>query len=257
MPAGSEGPDGRLHRERAFHDRLASSLDPLTMAPEQLGPLEVAMFKAGGIVPGARVLDLGCGSGDLIIHLLSMGADVTGIDISPGMLALAEERVRVFGGGRTAELRATSAETLGLDSDFYDAVVGRFILHHLDIPRAAPEIARVLRPGGRAVFAENSGRNPILMASRRHIAGRFGVPRLGTEDEHPLGQADIAALAPHFADVRLTYPVFEFFRIFDRQVLRFRSPRTSRVLRALDRAAAALPAIRPYSFRVLVIATAR
>jgi hypothetical protein len=94
------------------------------------------------------------------------------------------------------------------------------------------------------------------MAARRHVAGRFGVPRLGTEDEHPLAPADIAALAPHFADVRLTYPVFEFFRIFDRQVLRFRSHRASRVLRAMDRGAGRVGRLRPYSFRVLVTATA-
>jgi ubiquinone/menaquinone biosynthesis C-methylase UbiE len=256
MPAGCEGPDGRLQRERAFHDSLASTLDPLAMAPGQLGPLEMAMFEAGRITPGAKVLDVGCGSGDLIIHLLSLGADVTGIDISPGMLALAEERVRIFGGGRTAELRATSAERMELDSAAYDVVVGRFILHHLEIGRAAPEVARVLRPGGRAVFAENSARNPILMVARRHVAGRFGVPRLGTEDEHPLAQADIAALAAHFADVRLTYPVFEFFRIFDRQVLRFRWHRATRVLRAMDRGAGRIRRIRPYSFRVLVTATA-
>jgi SAM-dependent methyltransferase len=231
-------------------------LDPLQLAPGQLGPLEVATFEAGRIGPGARVLDLGCGSRDLIIHLLSLGADVTGIDISPGMPALAEERVRIFGGGRTAELRATSAERMELDSDAYDVVVGRFILHHLEIGRAAPEVARVLRPGGRAVFAENSARNPILMAARRHVAGRFGVPRLATEDERPLAQADIAALAPHFADVRLTYPVFEFFRIFERQILRFRSHRATRVLRAMDRGAGRVRRLRPYSFRVLVTATA-
>jgi SAM-dependent methyltransferase len=257
MPSGSEPADGRLDRERAFHDDLAATLDPLAMPPQQLGPLEAAMFEAAGVVPGAKVLDLGCGSGDLMIHLLAVGADVTGVDLSPGMLALAEQRVSAFGGGRTAELRVASAEGLDLDSDAYDVVVGRFILHHLEIGRAAPQIARVLRPGGRAVFAENSARNPILMAARRHVAGRLGVPRLGTEDEHPLSERDVAALAPHFADVRLTFPVFEFFRIFDRQVLRFRSARASGVLRAMDRAAGRIPRLRPYSFRVLVTATAR
>lgn len=148
-------------------------------------------------------------------------------------------------------------EAMNLEGDAFDVVVGRFILHHLDIGRAAPEIARVLRPGGRAAFAENSGRNPILMAARRHVVGRFGVPRLGTEDEAPLSDADIAALAPHFEQVQLSYPVFEFFRIFDRQVLRFRSPGASRVLGGLDRAAGAVPALRGYSFRVVVTAITR
>ena len=257
MPTGPDGSDARLERERAFHDRLAATLDPRAMPPEPLGPLEQAMLTAAQIAPGDRVLDVGCGSGDLTIHLLLRGADVTGIDLSPGILALADDRIRLYARGRAADLRAMPVEAMALSDDAFDVVVGRFILHHLDIGRAAPEIARVLRPGGRAAFAENSGRNPLLMAARRHVVGRFGVPRLGTDDEAPLSDADVAAITPHFAEVRLAYPVFEFFRIFDRQVLRFRSPYASRLLRGLDRAAAAVPAVRPYSFRVLVTATAR
>jgi SAM-dependent methyltransferase len=256
MSAAPKGRDARLDRERAFHDRLAATLDPLTMPPEPLGPLEVAMLDAARISPGASVLDLGCGSGDLSVHLLALGADVTGLDLSPGMVALAEARIRAFAGGRTAALVASPVETMDLDSDAFDVVVGRFILHHLDLSRAAPQIARVLRSGGRAVFMENSARNPILMAARRHVAGRFGVPRLGTEDEAPLSAAQIVALAPHFAGVELSYPVFEFFRIFDRQVLRFRSPRASRILQRMDRAAGRFRPLQRYSFRVLVTATA-
>jgi hypothetical protein len=57
--------------------------------------------------------------------------------------------------------------------------------------------------------------------------------------------------------VRLSYPVFDFFVIFDRQVLRFRRPRLSRVLRALDGAIwRMLPPARKFSFRVVVTATA-
>jgi SAM-dependent methyltransferase len=257
MAMGPKGADARLEREREAHDRLAATLDPQRMPLEPLGPLELAMLDAAGVGPGTRVLDVGCGTGDVTIHLLARGADVTGMDLSPGALAVAEERIRLFGGGRTAELRAMPVEAMDLEDDLFDVAVGRFILHHLDIGRAAPEIARVLRPGGRAAFAENSGRNPVLMAARRHLVGRFGVPRLGTEDEVPLSTADIAALASHFERVRLSYPVFEFFRIFDRQVLRFRSQRASRVLRSLDRAAGAVPALRPYSFRVVVTVVAR
>jgi SAM-dependent methyltransferase len=191
------------------------------------------------------------------MHLLRLGADVTAIDLSPGILKLADERIRLLCDGRTADLRAMPVEAMALDDDTFDAVVGRFILHHVDVGRAAPELARILRAGGRAAFAENSARNPLLMAARRHVAGRFGVPRLGTDDEAPLSETDVAVMRPHFAEVRLTYPVFEFFRIFDRQVLRFRWAGASRALRALDRAAGALPAVQPYSFRVLVTAIAR
>lgn len=227
------------------------------MPPEALGALESAVLQRAQIAPGSRILDLGCGTGDLTLELLALGAQVTAIDLSTGMLALAEQRVRAFGGGRRATFVATAVERLDLDSDAFDIVVGRFILHHLEIARAAPEIARVLRSGGRAVFAENSAHNPILMAARRHVAGRFGIPRLGTDDERPLSAEDVDALRPYFDDVQLSYPVFEFLRIFDRQVLRFRHARVSAILAALDAGLGRLRWMQPYSFRVVVTLVAR
>jgi SAM-dependent methyltransferase len=245
----------RLDRERIFHDELAADLEPAAMPPEPLGELESAMFAQAGITTGTRVLDLGCGSGDLTLSLLEHGAQVTGIDLSPGMVDVARRRVAIFAGGRDARLLAAPVEDTGLESDAFDVIVGRFILHHLDIDDAAPEIARVLRSGGRAVFAENSARNRALMAARTHVAGRFGVPRLGTADEYPLSDADLDPLRAHFAGVEVTHPVFEFLRIFDRQVLRFRFETASRVCRRLDRAAGRSRALRPYSFRMLVTLT--
>ena len=108
-----------------------------------------------------------------------------------------------------------------------------------------------MKPGARAIFAENSGRNQLLMLARRRVAGRFGVPRYSTADEHPLSREDVAALETAFT-VRLHYPVFEFWRIFDRQVLRFRSPRLSKLCAALDHLCQRSPLLRRYSYRVVV-----
>jgi hypothetical protein len=106
------------------------------------------------------------------------------------------------------------------------------------------------------VFLENSARNPVLMLARRHLAGRVGIPRLGTEDEMPLRRTDVTVLSEAFESIELSYPVFEFLRLFDRQVLRFRWPPASRLIAAADAAIARLvPAVRPFSFRVLVTAT--
>ena len=224
------------------------------MPKTPLADLDAAMLAAAGVGPGLRVLDLGCGSGDLTLHLVATGADVVALDLSPGMVDVARRRVEIFGGGAHATFVAAPVERTGFPDRRFDVIVGRFILHHLDVGRASAEIARILCPGGRAVFAENSGRNRMLMLARRHVAGRFGIPRLGTEDEHPLSAMDVDALRSAFSSVELRYPIFEFLAIFDRQVLRFRHPALSRALRRIDRLVGRVPTLAQYSFRVLVVA---
>ncbi len=245
-------------REREFHDELAERYDPLRMPPEPLGSLESAVVAMVGDLAGRQVLDLGCGTGDLTLTLLRAGARVTAIDVSLGMLEVTRRRAELFCPGcPPPRLAAAAAEAMPFGDGMFDLVVGRFILHHLDLTRASAEIARVMAPGGIAVFAENSGRNPLLMFARERLAGRFGIPRYGTSDEHPLGEEDLRRLRDAFGSVRLSYPVFDFFVILDRQVLRFRRPLISRALRALDRAVwRLLPPLRKYSFRVVVTATA-
>jgi SAM-dependent methyltransferase len=245
----------RLAREQRFHEDLARDLSAAELPPEGPGPLERALFATAGPLAGRRVLDLGCGTGDLTLMLLELGAQVTALDLSPAMVALARQRAELFRPGSTAQWVAAPVEASGLPSGRFDVVLGRFILHHLDLERAAREISRLLAPGGRAVFLENSGRNPLLMVARDHVAGRFGIPRLGTDDEKPLSAADVEVLRRAFGAVELSYPVFEFLRLFDRQVLRFRWPAMSRVIARADAALARnVPPIRRFSFRVLITA---
>jgi SAM-dependent methyltransferase len=248
--------EARLARERQFHDAVARDLSPELLLPQPPGPLEEALLEAAGDLRGRRVLDLGCGSGDLTLMLLERGARVTALDLSPEMVRIARERAELFGRPDDADWVAAAVEASGLPSGAYDLVLGRFILHHLELEPAAAEIVRLLAPQGRAVFLENSARNPVLMLARRHLAGRLGIPRLGTEDEMPLRPSDVGVLSHAFGSVELSYPVFEFLRLFDRQVLRFRWPRLSRAIAAADTEIARLvPLVRPFSFRVLVTAT--
>jgi ubiquinone/menaquinone biosynthesis C-methylase UbiE len=252
------GAPGQLERERAFHDALAADLDPDAMPPQPLEPLDLAAIRRAGDLDGKRVLDLGCGSGDLTLPLVQAGARVTAVDLSAGMLAVARQRCEHFCAALPQPaFVAAAAEDLPFADGAFDAVVGRFILHHLDMARAPAQIARVLAPGGVAVFVENSGANRLLMFARRHLAGHFGIARYGTEDERPLQRQDLYALETAFLRVELSYPVFDFLTIFDRQVLRYRWPAISRACVAGDSWLwRAVPRVRRYSYRVLVTAFA-
>jgi SAM-dependent methyltransferase len=109
-----------------------------------------AMVDLAGEVDGRRVLDAGCGSGPLAAALRGKGALVSGFDLSPGMVALARERL-----GEETDLRvADLGERLPWDDDSFDVVVCSLALHYLeDWIAPLTDLRRVLRPGGRLVIS--------------------------------------------------------------------------------------------------------
>jgi SAM-dependent methyltransferase len=242
----------RLDREREHHDRLAAGLDPTAMPPVEFKGIDVAILDGAEPLVGKHVLDLACGDGSLTLELLARGATVTAVDLSPGMIAVAERRIALHT-SQTATLIAAPAEALPIEDSSVDVVVGRFALHHLDLDRAAPEMARVLRPGGLGLFLENSNRNRLLMFAREHLAGRFGIRRFGTVDERPMGTADVEHLGRYFGRAEMQYPFFYFLSIFDRQVLGYRWRLANRLCEGLDHAVwRFLPFARKWSFHVVI-----
>ena len=158
------------------------------------------------------MLELGCGAGDLSLQLLRRGARLTALDLSAGMVELARSRTEGF----EATFLVAPAEDTSLPGGSFDLVVGKAVLHHVDVPAAAAEVHRLLRPGGRAVFFENQDRNPLLRVARRRLWGSPHLHWVGTEDEHALTSADFAALRRVFASIELTYPSFYFFEALSR-----------------------------------------
>jgi SAM-dependent methyltransferase len=80
----------------------------------------------------------------------------------------------------------------------FDLIYGNAILHHLDSDQAAREIARLLAPGGVAVFREVQSGN-VFLASFRYL-----TPFWRTADEHPLKKGDYAIYRSHFANLNVS-----------------------------------------------------
>ena len=107
-----------------------------------------ALLDAAAVRSGTRVLDVGCGHGDLCAAAAARGADVTGVDLAEGMLRAAREA------HPDLDLRAGDAEDLPFADGSFDAALAAFLVNHLPHPeRGAAELRRVVVPGGRLAVA--------------------------------------------------------------------------------------------------------
>jgi SAM-dependent methyltransferase len=235
-------------RERAFFDELWRRT-PLQRIEE---PLDVP----GVDLRGKRVLICSCGTGEDPVRAARGGAaEVATFDISEVAVAKARE-VAAFNGVEV-DARVMDFHALEYPADHFDVIYGLAILHHVDCERVGREIHRCLKPGGVAMFWENSDRNPVLRLARRALFGSPGqrqrkrflfLTRAGTTDEYPLTDAEIeAAAAPFGGKYRVTNPEFWFFQLLARHG--WNNPRFHRAMVALDNAVARVfPRLARYSF---------
>jgi len=194
------------HRDRAEIERSAKEAAKLTLEPVKrsqvqryLNPpsdtafsLEYA-YSLLGDVRGKTVLDLGCGSGENLIPLIERWARVVGIDISPDLITLAQERVSRA--GLEATVQVASAYETGLADHSVDVIFCVSLIHHLEIERVRNEMQRILAKDGRIILKE-----PIRF-SRTYARLRSLLPGHGdvSEYEHPLTRAEFAAVTEPFS----------------------------------------------------------
>jgi ubiquinone/menaquinone biosynthesis C-methylase UbiE len=138
------------------------------------------------VVNGKSVLDYGCGRGRSSLDLLSRGANVLGIDISPVYISEANQAAKQKGfPDNQYSFREMDAHRLKIRNNTFDMVLGEGILHHLNISTALTEIHRVLKTGGRLIMIEPLGDNPFLKLFR------LLTPFARTADEAPLSKKDL------------------------------------------------------------------
>lgn len=171
-----------------------------------------ALVAQADLAPGLRVLEIGCGTGNVTTRVkrAEPRADVIGSDPDPRALARAQRKARGMTGIRFE--RAYAQELPFADSEF-DRVLSSMMLHHLDDDvkaATAAEIHRVLRPGGELHILDIGGpmtASDGLMARRMlhspHVVGNLGdaIPRL----LRTIGfDASVVASRPHRFVGRLT-----------------------------------------------------
>jgi ubiquinone/menaquinone biosynthesis C-methylase UbiE len=146
---------GTFESGEDFH-RYARKKDELIGISEFLGDLT-----------GKRVLEIGCGVGLIAVLLAKSGAKVTAFDLSPQSVQVAKKRSEI--NHTEMGFIVSAGEYLPFADESFDVIFGKSILHHLDIEIGKHDLYRVLQKGGKAVFVEPMGMNPILTFVRKYI----------------------------------------------------------------------------------------
>jgi len=188
----------RKREEAEFHDEYraghvneqhgTSSNHRFYEAANVINDYKDAWIRKWASVPPATFLDFACGDGLLTIEAAKAGAKAAvGIDISEVSVRNAAETAEGAGVGDRARFLQRDCEDTGLPSNAFSAALCFGMLHHLDLTRAFPELARIMRPGGRVLCVEALAYNPVIQLYRDR------TPHLRTdwEKKHILSMKEV------------------------------------------------------------------
>jgi SAM-dependent methyltransferase len=239
----------RHERERAFHNEAfsAGTRNQVSKFYQVIGACRAgfeALLAPGS--PGQTALEYGCGPGRYASYLAARYGSVFAIDISEVAIQQAREDASRRG-LHNVRCEVMDAEALQFDDATFDLICGVAILHHLDLDKAFAEIARTLKPSGRAVFMEPLGHNPLINWYRRR------TPHLRTPDEHPLMIRDLQLANRYFR--RVEHQFYTLHCLLAVPALGW--PGFAHVLRALEATDRVLfrllPAARKYAWQVITV----
>ncbi|MFC5724516.1 class I SAM-dependent DNA methyltransferase [Streptomyces gamaensis] len=153
-----------LHATRASYDSMAVEYADFARDELAAKPLDRALLAGfAELVRGAGggpVAELGCGTGRVTAHLRALGLDVSGIDLSPGMIEVARREHPGL------SFSVGSMTALDVPDGALGGVVAWYSTIHLpleELPRAFAEFHRILSPGGYALLAFQVGDEPLRM----------------------------------------------------------------------------------------------
>ena len=129
---------------------------------------------------GHRVLDIGCGVGRWSSRLLKLNASVVGIDFSESMIKEAEKRQQASNSNNRAEFVIATAQDLPFKDSTFDYILSVTVLQHIvddeEVKKAASEMIRVVRPGGKIIILE------VSLSEKRQSALDFPTAYRATAD---------------------------------------------------------------------------
>lgn len=197
------------------------------------------------------ILDYGCGNGIHAIPLTKMGAKkVIGIDLSEKSLETAQKRAKWENVEEKVEFLKMDCEKMEFPDNNFDVIFDGGAFSSLDLEKAFPELARVLKPDGYLIGIETFGHNPFTNFKRKinKIVGK----RTAWAASHIFQMKDLKEAKKYFNKIEvyffhliswISFPFLEFS--FGKYLLKF--------FEAIDKILVKFPFLRKYSFKVVFI----
>jgi ubiquinone/menaquinone biosynthesis C-methylase UbiE len=138
------------------------------------------LLDQAGLRPGQRVLEIGCGTGNLLLAAKRAQPEAAVVGLDPDLAALARAHRKARRRGLAVQLDRGYADELPYADDSVDVVLSSFMLHHLPAGEQEPavrEVLRVLRPGGalHLVDVDREDGTPHGRGHRHRLAQEHGV----------------------------------------------------------------------------------
>jgi ubiquinone/menaquinone biosynthesis C-methylase UbiE len=151
--------------------------------------------------PGLKILDFACGNGENGIYAASLGAECTGIDISPEGVVNSNANALKLGVDGQCKFVVMDGESMTFGDNTFDLGIEYGALHHVDLDKALQELARVLKPDARMICVEALRHNPLIHWYRKR------TPHLRTEweVEHILGVESLETMNKYFGSVEVKF----------------------------------------------------
>ena len=192
------------------------------------------------------VLDYGCGTGDSLKKVIEFKPKkIIGIDISEVSIQKAKNFINKS--STSIELMVDNCEKTKFKDQTFDIIYGTGILHHLNIKNCLEEINRILKPGGKFLFIEPLGTNPLINFYRKL------TPKSRSEDEHPLEKSDFDLIKNKFCNMKIKY--YGFLTLFFFPF--YFSPKKSiifKILKRFDQLLFKINIFKKFAWSVLIVA---
>ena len=213
--------------EAEFHDKWAEIEDPEKIEVKLINEASTSpemrfITKQIGNFNGKKILDVGCGLGEVSIYFALKGANVTALDISSGMLKKTSQLAKLNGVKIKTHL-ATAEDFNFSDNEKFDVIYMGNCLHHANIDRSMKNVVSHLNKDGIFLSWDPIAYNPIINIYRL-IATKVRTP-----DEHPLKLSDIKLIKNYFKFSETNYFWFTTLIIFVLMfIVQFKNPNKER-----------------------------
>jgi len=196
------------------------------------------------------ILDYGCGNGVHAWWLAKYGGNITAIDLSGKSLEIAKRKAEKEGVLGKIKFIEMDCEKLDFPDNSFDIIFNGGTFSSLDLNRAFPELARVLRPNGFLIGIETFGHNPFTNFKRK--LNKISGKRTEWAASHILKESDLKNAENYFKKTEIKYFHLISWAVFP--FLKFSAGRIIlNILEPIDKILLKLPFLKKYSFKTVFI----